>query len=314
MTTATGGDLDLFRLYLDQAGRHPLLTREDEVELNQAYRLGLEAEGKLAGCAADDPARPALAATAERGAQARRRMIESNLRLVVSIARRFSATGLPLGDLVQEGNLGLIRAVEKFDWRMGCKFSTYATWWIRQAIARGAADRGARAIRLPVHVDELVGRLRRTQTRLHERLGREPSDQELAAELRLPAHRVARLRDTAKVITSLDTPVGEEGATLRDFLSDDAAPTPEGLAASAVGRRALHHALGALSDRQRQVLTLRFGLDSGTPRTLEEVGAILGVSRERARQLERAGLSALRDPPVRARLEDLDDAGSGIQR
>ena len=220
------GDLDLFRVYLDQAGRHPLLTRQEEVELNQAYRLGLDAQGKLADCADDDPARPDLEATAERGEWARRKMIESNLRLVVSIARRFSATGLPLGDLVQEGNLGLLRAVEKFDWRKGFKFSTYATWWIRQAIARGAADRGARAIRLPVHVDEQVGRLRRTQTRLHERLGHEPTRAELAAELHLPTDRVAQLADTAQAVTSLDTPVGQEGAALRDFLHDAAAPTP----------------------------------------------------------------------------------------
>ncbi|HEX2157407.1 MAG TPA: sigma-70 family RNA polymerase sigma factor, partial [Actinomycetes bacterium] len=143
---------DSFRLYLDEVGRHPLLTKEDEIELSQAYEAGLDAQLKLADTAPDDPARPDLEATADRGEWARRKMIESNLRLVVSIARRFSATGLPLGDLVQEGNLGLLRAVEKFDWRKGFKFSTYATWWIRQAIARGAADRGARAIRLPVHV------------------------------------------------------------------------------------------------------------------------------------------------------------------
>jgi RNA polymerase sigma factor (sigma-70 family) len=155
---------DSFRLYLDEVGRHPLLTKEDEIELSQAYEAGLDAQLKLADTSPDDPARPDLEAVAERGEWARRKMIESNLRLVVSIARRFSATGLPLGDLVQEGNLGLLRAVEKFDWRKGFKFSTYATWWIRQAIARGAADRGARAIRLPVHVDEQVGRLRRTQT------------------------------------------------------------------------------------------------------------------------------------------------------
>ena len=158
---------DSFCLYLDEVGRHPLLTKEDEIELSQAYEAGLDAQLKLVDCSDDDPARPELEATAERGEWARRKMIESNLRLVVSIARRFSATGLPLGDLVQEGNLGLLRAVEKFDWRKGFKFSTYATWWIRQAIARGAADRGARAIRLPVHVDEQVGRLRRTQTRMH---------------------------------------------------------------------------------------------------------------------------------------------------
>jgi RNA polymerase primary sigma factor len=197
-------NLDLFRVYLDQIGRHPLLTREDEVRLAQAYEAGDEG--------------------------ARRKMIESNLRLVVSIARRFSATGLPLADRVQEGNLGLLRAVEKFDWHLGFKFSTYATWWIRQSIARGAADRGARAIRLPVHVDEQVGL-----------------------------------------------------ATLEQVLN-------------------------GLPERERQVLVLRFGLDSGTPRTLEEVGKVLGFSRERARQVERDALAALRSPEIRARLQDLGGA------
>jgi RNA polymerase sigma factor (sigma-70 family) len=189
---------DLFRLYLDEVGRHPLLTKQDEITLSQAYEAGLDAQLKLADCDPDDAARPELERVAARGERARRKMIESNLRLVVSIARRFSATGLPLGDLVQEGNLGLLRAVEKFDWRKGFKFSTYATWWIRQAIARGAADRGARAIRLPVHVDEQVGRLRRTQTRLHELLGREPTDTELAADLDMPVDKVGRLKDTAR--------------------------------------------------------------------------------------------------------------------
>jgi RNA polymerase primary sigma factor len=275
-------NLDLFRVYLDQIGRHPLLTREDEVELAQAIEAGDDA--------------------------ARRKMIESNLRLVVTIARRFSATGLPIGDLVQEGNLGLMRAVEKFDWRLGFKFSTYATWWIRQAIARGAADRGTRAIRLPVHVDEQMGRLWRTQTRLHERLGREPTDDELADALEVPADKVARLKDTAHTVTSLDAPVGGDGAVLQDLLEDDAAAGPDELAVAAVGREALEQVLNALPDRERDVLVLRFGLDSGTPRTLAEVGSVLGFSRERARQVERDALASLRRPEVRSRLNDLGGA------
>jgi RNA polymerase primary sigma factor len=296
---------DSFRLYLDEVGRHPLLTKEDEVELSQAFEAGQAAQSRLAELPADHPDVAMLRAEAARGEAARRKMIESNLRLVVSIARRFSATGLPLGDLVQEGNLGLLRAVEKFDWRKGFKFSTYATWWIRQAIARGAADRGARAIRLPVHVDEQVGRLRRTQTRLHEALGREPSDEELADELDMPVEKVLRLKDTAQAITSLDTPIGDDGAALQDFLEDDSAAGPDELAVEAVGREALEQVLQALPERERQVLILRFGLDSGTPRTLEEVGAVMGFSRERARQVERDALASLRSPEIRARLEDL---------
>jgi len=297
-------ELDLFRLYLDEIGRHPLLTAEDELQLAQAYEAGLDARRRLATGAADGPARPGLEAVAERGERARRTMIESNLRLVVSIARRFSATGLPLSDLVQEGNLGLLRAVERFDWRRGVKFSTYATWWVKQAIARGAADRGDRAIRLPVHVHEQVRRLRRAQARLAELLGREPSTDELAAELRLPVEGVMRLQ-AAQAITSLDTPVGDDGAALQDLLEDQQAARPDEQALEAVGRQVLEQALAALPERPRRVLVLRFGLDSGTPRTLEEVAAVLGVSRERARQLEVRALATLRRPEIRARLEDL---------
>ena len=306
--TARTAELDLFRLYLDEIGRPPLLTAEDEVRLARAWEAGLDAQRRLAAVTAQDPSRPELEAAAERGERARRTMIESNLRLVVSIARRFSATGLPLGDLVQEGNLGLLRAVEKFDWRKGCKFSTYATWWIRQAIARGVADRGARAIRLPVHIDEQVGRLRRAQAGLAERLGREPSTGELAAALQLPVEGVVRLQGAAQAITSLDTPIGDDGAALQDLLEDDSGVGPDELAVEAVAHQALEQALAALPERARQVLILRYGLDSGTPRTLEEVAAVIGVSRERARQVERSALAALRRPEVRARLEDLDVA------
>jgi RNA polymerase sigma factor (sigma-70 family) len=303
-------DLDLFRVYLDEIGQRQLLTRQDEVELAQTYEAGLDAGRKLAEAAHDDAARPDLEAIAARGERARRTMIEANLRLVVSIARRFTATGLPLADLVQEGNLGLLRAVEKFDWRKGFKFSTYATWWIRQAITRGTADRGARAIRLPVHVDEQVGRLRRTHTRMHKILGREPTDGELAEELQVPVQRVGQLHSMGQAITSLDTPVGDDGAALQDFLEDTSAVGPEELATEAVGREALEQVLGALPERERQVLVLRFGLDSGSPRTLEQVGAVMGFSRERARQLERDALICLRRPETRARLEDLADDGS----
>jgi RNA polymerase sigma factor (sigma-70 family) len=298
-------DGDLFRLYLDEIGRYELLTRQDEVWLSQTYQAGLQAGRELGELAPGDPRRPALVEAAERGERARRTMVESNLRLVVSIARRYTNTGLPLVDLVQEGNLGLMRAVEKFDWRKGFKFSTYATWWIRQAVARGAADRGSRAIRLPVHVDERVGRLRRALTRLRGELGREPSDQELARAMNLSVQRVLRLRDSAHSVASLNAPIGDDGAELKDLLQDERAVDPGELAAEAFGREALAQVLGTLPERERQALVLRFGLDSGTPRTLEQVGAVMGCSRERARQLERSALQALRHPETRARLEDL---------
>jgi RNA polymerase sigma factor (sigma-70 family) len=298
-------ELDLLRLYLDEIGRHPLLTAQDEIRLSQAYQAGLDARRRLGDCDPDDPARPRLQAAVDRGEQAYRTMIESNLRLVVAIARRYQASGLPLGDLVQEGNLGLLRAAEKFDWRKGCKFSTYATWWIKQAIARGAADRGASVIRRPVHVDELVGRLRRTRTRLHETLGREPTEDDLAEELSLPVERVVQLQRIGQAVTSLETSIGDDGARFGDFLEDRGADSPDDLAVATVGREALEQALAALPVRDRRVLVLRFGLDRGTPRTLEEVGAVLGCSRERARQIECHALAVLRSPEIRARLEDL---------
>jgi RNA polymerase primary sigma factor len=270
---------DSVTLFMNDIGKHELLTAAEEVELAKKIERG--------------------------DASAKERMINSNLRLVVSIAKRYRGHGVSFGDLIQEGVIGLNRAVEKFDWRKGFKFSTYATWWIRQAIARGAAERGARAIRLPVHVDERVGRLRRAQSRLRESLGREPTDDELGRDLDISTRRVARLRDASHAIESLDSPVGDDGAVLGDFLQDRQAADPGELAARTVGQAVLERALEALPERERRVLALRFGLDSGDSRTLEEVGAAIGCSRERARQVERDALAALRRPEVRARLEDL---------
>jgi RNA polymerase primary sigma factor len=284
---------DSFRLYLDEVGRHPLLTKEDEIELSQAYEAGLDAQLKLADTTPDDPARTDLEAVAERGEWARRKMIESNLRLVVSIARRFSATGLPLGDLVQEGNLGLLRAVEKFDWRKGFKFSTYATWWIRQAIARGAADRGARAIRLPVHVAQRSRKVGRIERELTTKLGHEPTDEEIAAVADLPLEDVIEIRKADRAVVSLDKPVGDEGDTsFGDLLAIETAPVDEEVGEK-LRSETLLSAIAELPEQERNVIEMRFGAGDQEPQTLSQAGRKLGVSTERARQIEERALKRL---------------------
>jgi RNA polymerase sigma factor (sigma-70 family) len=287
---------DSFRLYLDEVGRHPLLTKDDEIELSQAYEAGLEAQLKLADTDPDDPARPDLEAVADHGEWARRKMIESNLRLVVSIARRFSATGLPLGDLVQEGNLGLLRAVEKFDWRKGFKFSTYATWWIRQAIQRGIANTG-RTIRLPAHAGDSLLRLHKVRAQLEAELERDPTIAELANELDLPAEKVKELLLVAPDPVSLAEPVSEDGETeLGDLVQDQNAESPFDAAARAMLPAEIDKLLAILDERERSILSLRFGLDRGEPRTPDEVGELVNLSRERVRQIEARALSRLRHP------------------
>jgi RNA polymerase primary sigma factor len=284
---------DSFRLYLDEVGRHPLLTKQDEVELSQAYEHGLQAQLALADLDPGDPTRAQLETAAARGEWARRKMIESNLRLVVSIARRFSATGLPLGDLVQEGNLGLLRAVEKFDWRKGFKFSTYATWWIRQAIARALADK-ARTIRIPVHVVEKLNKIGRAERKLVTELGREPTPEEIAEVTGIDPEEVDSIKRSAQAPVSLEKPVGdEEESEFGQFIADEKAESPFDRAADLLTKEALKEALENLSYRERRVLELRYGLGGEHPRTLDEVGRTFNVTRERIRQIENQSLKKL---------------------
>ena len=257
--TAVESTTDALQLFLREAGRHPLLTAPQEVEL--AKRI-------------------------ERGeAEAKQRMIQSNLRLVVSIAKNYRNQGLPFLDLIQEGTLGLIRAVEKFDWRRGYKFSTYATWWIRQAVARALADK-ARTIRMPVHIVERLQKMNRAERTLWTRLGREPTLDEIAEEANLPVQQAREVRAAARASTSLDQPVGEEeDAVFGDFVPGDGL-LPEDEVELHLRSAALQQALEALPDRERQVLVLRYGLCGDEPKTLEEIGRRLGLTRERVRQIE----------------------------
>jgi RNA polymerase primary sigma factor len=257
---------DALQLFLREAGRHPLLTAAQEV---------------------------ALAKKIERGDQAaKQRMIQSNLRLVVSIAKNYRNQGLPFLDLIQEGTLGLIRAVEKFDWRRGYKFSTYATWWIRQAVARALADK-ARTIRMPVHIVERLQKMNRAERTLWTQLGREPTLEEIAEEASLPMHQALEVRAAARASASLDQPIGEqEDAVFGDFVAGDD-PLPEEEVEVSLRSQALNAALSSLPERERQVLVLRYGLDDSEPKTLEEIGRRLGLTRERVRQIELESLRRL---------------------
>jgi len=297
------GDLDALGTYLREIGRYPLLTAAQEVELAKRIEAGTKAEKKLQKAEGVTAAqRRKLEAQARDGANAKHDMVQANLRLVVSIARRYRATGIPLLDLVQEGNIGLMRAVDKFEWRKGFKFSTYATWWIRQAIQRGIADRG-RAIRLPVHVHELLVRVRRARSELEAQYGREATDEEVAKAARLPLARVRELRGLAANLLSLETPVGEAGeATLGEFVPDEAANVQFEDVLSGIGREELERVLETLTERERTILALRFGLTGEEPLTLEEVGKRFGLTRERIRQLEAKALAKLRHPSRSAAL------------
>ncbi len=293
----TGGpSSDLFRQYLREIGRIPLLTAAEEVELARRVEAGLFAEEKLR-LTPDLDSRLAhdLDRLVVMGRMAKRRLIEANLRLVVSVAKRYVGRGLTMLDLVQEGNLGLIRAVEKFDYARGFKFSTYATWWIRQAMSRALADQ-ARTIRVPVHVVELINRVVRVQRRMLQERGYEPTPQEVAAQLDLPPERVGEVLRLAQEPVSLHAPVGEEDdVALGDLIEDGDAASPVESAAFLLLRQHLEAVLSTLGERERKVVQLRYGLVDGRPRTLEEIGRIFGVTRERIRQIESKTLNKLRD-------------------
>ncbi|MFE5757874.1 RNA polymerase sigma factor [Streptomyces massasporeus] len=287
---------DLFRQYLREIGRIPLLTAAEEVELARRVEAGLFAEEKLRLTPDLDSQ---LAVDLDRlvvmGRMAKRRLIEANLRLVVSVAKRYVGRGLTMLDLVQEGNLGLIRAVEKFDYARGYKFSTYATWWIRQAMSRALADQ-ARTIRVPVHVVELINRVVRVQRRMLQERGYEPTPEEVAAHLELPPERVSEVLRLAQEPVSLHAPVGEEDdVALGDLIEDGDATSPVESAAFLLLREHLEAVLSTLGERERKVVQLRYGLADGRPRTLEEIGRIFGVTRERIRQIESKTLNKLRD-------------------
>jgi RNA polymerase primary sigma factor len=272
---------DPVRMYLKEIGKVPLLSAEEEIELAKKMELGDQ--------------------------DAKKRLAEANLRLVVSIAKRYVGRGMLFLDLIQEGNLGLIKAVEKFDYQKGYKFSTYATWWIRQAITRAIADQ-ARTIRIPVHMVETINKLIRVSRQLLQELGREPSPEEIAEEMNMPVDRVREILKISQEPVSLETPIGEEeDSHLGDFIQDDNVPVPADAAAFTLLKEQLVEVLGTLTEREQKVLRLRFGLDDGRARTLEEVGTEFNVTRERIRQIEAKALRKLRHPSRSRKLKDYLD-------
>jgi RNA polymerase nonessential primary-like sigma factor len=290
---------DLVRVYLNGIGKTALLTAAQEVELAKRVEAGVFAQHVLETAAAEGATLDReysrdLRAVVRDGARARNHLLEANLRLVVSLAKRYTGRGMPLLDLIQEGNLGLIRAVEKFDYAKGFKFSTYATWWIRQAITRGMADQ-ARTIRLPVHLVEQVNKLARIKRDLHQKLGRDATHEELAAESGIPEEKIADLLDHARDPVSLDMPVGsDEEAPLGDFIEDGEATDAETAVISHLLHDDLRRVLSTLEDREQLVIRMRYGLDDGQPRTLDQIGRRFGLSRERVRQIEREVMAKLR--------------------
>lgn len=298
---------DSVRLYLREIGQVPLLTTEQEQKLARAITAGQVAARKKENAPPDSHEYHMLRAQIAAGDDARQQMAAANLRLVVSIAKRYRDRGLPLLDLIQEGSLGLLRAIEKFDVTKGYKFSTYATWWIKQALSRALADQ-SRLVRLPVHLGETLNRIQAARRQLTQKLGREPNDSELAAELGMSEEKLRELRRTAQDPVSLATPVGEEAdSTLADFIPDPHALDADDAAASGMLRAQIAAALDQLTERERKVLELRYGLSDGQPRTLEEVGRAFGVTRERVRQIEVKALRKLRHPRLGKLLKDYLD-------
>jgi RNA polymerase primary sigma factor len=300
VTTDDGEPIeDAVRMWLREVGRTPLLTHSQETEAAKAIERGAAAKKALRerGDSLPPDERAPLLRAVEEALAARERLVSANLRLVVAVAKRYVGRGLTFGDLIQEGNLGLLRAVEKFDYTRGFKFSTYATWWIRQCITRAIADQ-ARTIRVPVHVVETMNRLMRAQVTLMQRLGREATLEEIAAELGAPVERVEEVSRVASEPMSLETPLGgEEEARLYDFVVDHTSAAPADVVSRAAVQEQLARVmLEVLSDREREVLRLRYGLVDGRPRTLEEVGDEVGVTRERVRQIEARAIRKLRHP------------------
>lgn len=307
---------DPVRMYLKEIGKVPLLSADEEIELAQNMEDGAVAiekinvlKGRLDGASEEEKAEikeeiKTLQRDVDKGADAKKRLAEANLRLVVSIAKRYVGRGMLFLDLIQEGNLGLIKAVEKFDYKKGYKFSTYATWWIRQAITRAIADQ-ARTIRIPVHMVETINKLIRVSRQLLQELGREPSPEEIAKEMSMPVERVREILKISQEPVSLETPIGEEeDSHLGDFIKDDNVPVPADAAAFTLLKEQLEEVLGTLTEREQKVLTLRFGLEDGRARTLEEVGKEFKVTRERIRQIEAKALRKLRHPSRSRKLKD----------
>ena len=302
-----GISTDLVRAYLKEIGKTPLLTAEQEVELSQRIEAGLFAKHKLAQPKLSPTLRRDLEWLVRDGEKAKLHLLEANLRLVVSIAKRYLGRGVLFLDLIQEGNLGLIRAVEKFDYTRGFKFSTYATWWIRQAITRAMADQ-ARTIRIPVHMVEQINKLTRLQRALLQSLGREASNEELAAELDLTVDKVLEIQGYAREPVSLQTAVGDDAdSSLGDFIEDADAPLAVDVVSFGLMQEQLTHVLQTLSEREAAVVKMRFGLTDGEPKTLDEIGREFGLTRERIRQIETKTLSKLRHPSRSQALRDYLD-------
>jgi RNA polymerase primary sigma factor len=294
---------DPLRGYLQDIGRRKLLTPQQETELGVLMDDGRRASQRLAGADNMGAAeRRELMGTVKKGEDARKSMAEANLRLVVSIAKRYQGRGLSLFDLIQEGNIGLLKAVDRFDHRRGFRFSTYATWWIRQAIARGVSEQG-NSIRLPVHVGELSAKIDRARHRLLQKFGREATPEELAAETEIPLEKVEQLISLAQQPASIDAPIGEDGATLADFVAQDEAESPIDMAAQTMLRERMAAVLASLSPRERLVLELRFGIMDGKEYTLREIGDMLSLTRERVRQIQAGAMKNLRLQRNRERLE-----------